>query len=119
MGRQLSGRRLTGALWAAGLVGYVGMALADVWDPGDYALFSANELVHGSEQAHELGPGGDADPGGRMPTTWPERVEDTPAYAWYPGHDGHVEYGEGLLIGHRWYEAEGIEPLAAGKAGDD
>ncbi len=53
---------------------------------------------------------GDADAAGRMPTTWPKRIEDTPAYDWYPGEDGHVRYGEGLLIGHRWYEAQGIEP---------
>jgi hypothetical protein len=58
MGRHLSRRRLTSLMWAAGLLGYVGMALADVWDPGDHVVFSTNELVHGSAQAHELGPGG-------------------------------------------------------------
>lgn len=65
MGRHHSGRRLTAVLWAAGLLGYVGLALADVWDPTDHALFSGNELVHGSDQMHELGPGGVDDPGGR------------------------------------------------------
>ncbi len=65
MGRHLSGRRLTSLLWTAGLLGYVGMGLADVWDPTDHALLSGNELVHGTEQAHELGPGGVDDPGGR------------------------------------------------------
>jgi len=53
---------------------------------------------------------GDEDPGGRMPTTWPRRLEDTPAHAWYPGTDGHAAYGEGLLLGHRWYETKGIAP---------
>jgi beta-glucosidase len=56
---------------------------------------------------------GDADAAGRMPTTWPKRLEDTPAFAWYPGQDGHVRYGEGRLIGYRWYDAQGIEPLWA------
>ena len=38
-------------------------------------------------------------------------MEDTPAFAHYPGHDGTMEYAEGLLIGHRWYDAMGVEPL--------
>ena len=53
---------------------------------------------------------GDVDPSGRMPTTWPKRLEDTPAYSWYPGEDGHVKYGEGRLLGHRWYLEQEIEP---------
>ncbi len=53
---------------------------------------------------------GDVDPSGRMPTTWPKRLEDTPAYSWYPGEDGHVKYGEGTLLGHRWYLEQEIEP---------
>jgi beta-glucosidase len=54
---------------------------------------------------------GDVEPGGRLPTTFPRRVEDTPAFAHYPGTDGRTEYAEGLFIGHRWYDREGIEPL--------
>ena len=66
----------------------------------------------GQEAGHALADVlfGDADPGGRMPTTWPKRLEDTPAHDWYPGEDGHVRYGEGLLVGHRWYLGQGIEP---------
>ena len=52
-------------------------------------------------------------PSGRMPTTWPVRIEDTPAHAFYPGSGGHAPYGEGLGIGYRHYEASGIEPLIA------
>jgi beta-glucosidase len=54
---------------------------------------------------------GDAEPGGRLPTTFPRRLEDTPAFAHYPGRDGKAVYAEGLFIGHRWYDREGIEPL--------
>lgn len=53
---------------------------------------------------------GQADPGGRMPTTWPAVEQDTPSYLNYPGEDGVVRYAEGLLLGHRWYEARGIRP---------
>lgn len=47
---------------------------------------------------------GDVDPGGRLPTTVPERIEHTPAFGNFPGEHGQVRYGEGLLIGHRWYD---------------
>jgi beta-glucosidase len=53
---------------------------------------------------------GVADPGGRLPTTWPRRLEDTPAFTSYPGEEGHVRYGEGVFSGHRWYDARRIEP---------
>jgi len=48
---------------------------------------------------------GDQDPGGRLPMTIPERIEHTPAFGNFPGEHGQIRYGEGLLIGHRWYEA--------------
>ena len=48
---------------------------------------------------------GEADPGGRLPTTIPERIEHTPAYGNFPGEHGQVRYGEGVFIGYRWYEA--------------
>ena len=54
---------------------------------------------------------GDADPGGRLPTTFARRLQDTPAFVDYPGEFGRVRYGEGVFVGHRWYDARGIEPL--------
>ncbi len=54
---------------------------------------------------------GESDPGGRLPTTFAHRLEDTPAFTSYPGEFGAVRYGEGLHVGHRWYDARGIEPL--------
>lgn len=56
---------------------------------------------------------GDTDPGGRLPTTIPIRLEDTPAFPFYPGTDGHAPYGEGLLIGYRHYDTAGVEPRFA------
>ena len=54
---------------------------------------------------------GDAEPAGRMPTTWARAERDTPSYLHYPGEAGVVRYGEELFVGHRWYDARGIEPL--------
>ncbi|HEX6421341.1 MAG TPA: glycoside hydrolase family 3 C-terminal domain-containing protein [Acidimicrobiales bacterium] len=48
---------------------------------------------------------GEAEPAGRLPTTVPLRLEHNPSYGNFPGERGHVRYGEGLLVGYRWYEA--------------
>jgi beta-glucosidase len=49
-------------------------------------------------------------PGGRLPTTFPKKMQDTPSFGNYPGEFGKVLYGEGQLIGYRWYDARDIEP---------
>jgi beta-glucosidase len=54
---------------------------------------------------------GDVTPSGRLPFTYPRRLQDTPAFINYPGENGHVRYGEGLFVGYRYYDAKGIEPL--------
>ena len=48
---------------------------------------------------------GDAEPGGRLPTTFPVRLEHNPSFGNFPGEIGEVRYGEGVLVGYRWYEA--------------
>jgi len=53
---------------------------------------------------------GDASPSGKLPTTIPARLEDTPAFTTYPGEGGQVRYGEGVFVGYRWYDARRIEP---------
>jgi len=60
---------------------------------------------------------GAAEPGGRLPFTWPKRIEDHPAFSSYPGKDGKMLYTEGRLSGHRWYDKKGITPLAPFGAG--
>lgn len=45
------------------------------------------------------------DPGGRLPITHPLRIEQTPAYGNFPGENSELRYGEGLLMGYRWYES--------------
>ena len=47
---------------------------------------------------------GDAEPAGRLPTTFPVCIEHTPSFGNFPGEHGRVRYGEGVLMGYRWYE---------------
>jgi beta-glucosidase len=53
---------------------------------------------------------GDVSPSGKLPTTFPVRIQDTPAFTNYPGERGQVRYGEGVFVGYRWYDARAIEP---------
>ncbi len=53
---------------------------------------------------------GDVDASGRLTTTYPRRLEDSPAYGNFPGRDGTVEYAEGLFVGYRHYDAHDVEP---------
>ena len=54
---------------------------------------------------------GDVEPGGRLPVSLPRRLEDTPAGEHHPGRNGIAQYREGRLIGYRWYDTVGREPL--------
>jgi beta-glucosidase len=54
---------------------------------------------------------GDADPGGRMPTSIPKLFDHAPAALNYPGENSVVRYGEGIFVGHRWFDRRQIEPL--------
>jgi hypothetical protein len=54
---------------------------------------------------------GDAEPGGRLPTTFPLREEDQPTSGdpeRYPGVAERVTYEEDVLIGYRWFDERGL-----------
>jgi beta-glucosidase len=54
---------------------------------------------------------GDTTPSGKLPQTFPVRLEDNPAYLNFPGENGKVYYGEGLFVGYRYYDKKKIAPL--------
>ncbi len=54
---------------------------------------------------------GDVTPSGRLPTTFPRRLEDHPAYLHYPPEAGAMTYGEGIFAGYRGFDAVGTDPL--------
>jgi len=56
---------------------------------------------------------GEVNPSGHLPVTFERRLEDNPAYAnWFeqPGTN-RIEYREGVFVGYRGYEKNGIKPL--------
>jgi beta-glucosidase len=53
---------------------------------------------------------GKVNPSGKLPVTFPRRIEDNPTFINYPG-GREVRYGEGVFVGYRYYDAKDIEPL--------
>jgi beta-glucosidase len=54
---------------------------------------------------------GDVSPSGKLPVSFPKRLEDEPCFDHFPGVGGKVAYSEGILVGYRWYDTHHIEPL--------
>ncbi|MDK4735136.1 glycoside hydrolase family 3 C-terminal domain-containing protein [Rhizobium sp. CNPSo 3490] len=58
---------------------------------------------------------GEAEPGGRLPQTFPKALADNSAItgdpAVYPGKNGHVHYAEGVFVGYRHHDISAVEPL--------
>ena len=53
---------------------------------------------------------GEVNPSGKLPVTFPARLQDTPAFVNYPGRR-EVRYGEGIFVGYRHYDAKDVAPL--------
>jgi beta-glucosidase len=55
---------------------------------------------------------GAVNPSGRLPATFEKRWEDNPAYSsYYPAAGSHdVIYKEGVFVGYRGYEKNGVQP---------
>jgi beta-glucosidase len=74
-------------------------------------------IIQGWYQGQEAGNAladvlfGIASPSGKLPATFPERIEQTPAWHNWPGENLKVLYGEGLFVGYKHYERSRITPL--------
>lgn len=51
---------------------------------------------------------GTVNPSGHLAETIPMKVQDNPSWMNFPGELGHVRYGEGVLVGYRYYETAQI-----------
>ncbi|HEX6685938.1 MAG TPA: glycoside hydrolase family 3 C-terminal domain-containing protein [Candidatus Limnocylindrales bacterium] len=68
----------------------------------------------GQEAGHALADVllGDAEPGGRLPTTWPAQAADCPVLSTTPV-DGALPYDEGVFIGYRAWQRSNTKPRFA------
>lgn len=73
----------------------------------------------GSEAGHALADviSGDVNPSGKLPFTFPVRLEDNGAHHFgersYPGDSIDQFYEEDILVGYRWHDTKKISPLFA------
>jgi len=56
---------------------------------------------------------GDVNPSGKLPFSFPVKLEDNAAHALgeFPGKDHQVTYNEGIFVGYRWHDKQNIKPL--------
>jgi beta-glucosidase len=74
-------------------------ALLDMWYDGQETGHALASILFG-----------DANPSGKLPASFPKRLEDSPAYGHYPGNDLKVEYAEGIFVGYRYFDSKNVEP---------
>ena len=56
---------------------------------------------------------GDVNPSGKLPFSFPVKLEDNAAYTMgeFPGKNHQVSYNEGIFVGYRWHDKQNIKPL--------
>ncbi|KAM0256642.1 hypothetical protein ACHAPA_012069 [Fusarium lateritium] len=52
---------------------------------------------------------GKVNPSGKLPMTFPSRLQDGPSFLSFGNDNGRIYYAEDVFVGHRWFEARGME----------
>ncbi|KAK9364432.1 glycosyl hydrolase family 3 C-terminal domain-containing protein, partial [Lipomyces kononenkoae] len=80
-------------------------------------IHKVNSVVYCWYQGQELGNAaasvicGQFNPSGRLPVTFPRRLEDCPSFCSYPGENHEIVYSEGIYVGHRFWDLLDIKPF--------
>ncbi len=74
-------------------------SILQVWLPGQEGGHAIANVLFGV-----------VNPSGKLPVTFPKKLEDNPSYGHYPG-DEKVFYNEGIYVGYRHYDTKNVEPL--------
>lgn len=64
------------------------------WLGGQEVAYALDDVLYGR-----------LEPSGRLPVTFPQRIEHAPAFGSFPGENDVAVYSEGLLVGYRWYDS--------------
>ena len=54
---------------------------------------------------------GDVNPCGKLPETFPLKLEDNPSFLFYGGEGNRTEYREGVFVGYRYYDKKKMDVL--------
>lgn len=76
--------------------------LLEAWYPGESGGTAIARVLFGK-----------ADPGGRLPATFPKNAGQIPTAGdpeQYPGVDNQEYYKEGIFVGYRWYDKKHLRP---------
>lgn len=71
---------------------------------------NCSSLLHFSYGGMETGSGladvlfGDENPSGKLPLSFPKKLQDNPTFLNFGADKGKVYYGEGVYVGYRYYE---------------
>lgn len=77
---------------------------------------SAQTILHSWYGGNEAGNAvsgalfGAFSPSGKLPLTWPKRIQDSPSYLSFGSDNGNLLYAEDIFVGYRGFEARNIEP---------
>ncbi len=77
-------------------------ALLENWYPGQEGGTAIAEVLFG-----------DVDPSGRLPISWEKSLNDNPSFPYYYPTAGSltIPYNDGVFVGYRGYEHNGVKPL--------
>jgi beta-glucosidase len=76
-------------------------AIVEAWLPGQEGALAVADVLFGK-----------VNPSGKLPVSFPKRLEDSPSYLFFPGFRD-ANYGESIFMGYRYYDKKQVEPLFA------
>lgn len=90
-----------------------GSAVETAWDTHVPAVLLAGLAGQGSGYAIAKTLFGEDNPSGKLAETWPQYLEQTPGWEFYPCCHDDIHYGEGVFVGYRYYDTKKITPKYA------